>query len=351
MKRYRIAFGVAAVTAVATYGLIVLGGVVFNTGSSLACPDWPKCYGEWMPPMKGGVLYEHGHRILGALVGLGSLLLCGLLWKKDADQPSLRALGVAMPLLVIFQGVLGGLIVLWKLPMLVRAGHLATSMIVLMTLIFIARAAWVRARELAAPAALPLAATPGVRTALPLLSVTLALVYLQLILGALVRHTNSSEAAGWGLEHSMMGIDPLTGKYSLWPGDAAAQLNLFHRYVALIVAAVVILCCARCWPLLRERLSWRGKVLVWLPSLFVLTQLLVGVVMLATWNLKIYPALGISDDGAMAVQVTMRTLHLAVGTLILASLWLLTVTAGQAAQAPSATTAGGGMAQPLHGPA
>lgn len=331
-KRYRFAFWLALATAAATFCLIVLGGVVFNTGSSLACPDWPKCYDQWMPPMKGGILYEHSHRLLGAFVGLCSLLLCGALWRREPGIPSLRWAGVLIPLMVIFQGVLGGIIVIYKLPMLVRAGHLAMSMVVLMTLIYIARASYVRARGLDV-AALPLSASPGIRAAFPLLVVAASLVYIQMILGALVRHTNSSEAAGWGLAYSMIGVDPLTGNYSLWPGDEAAQLNVFHRYLALFVASVVMVCCGRVWSLVREHLDFRKSVLAWLPVALVLLQILIGVTMLATWNLKIYPTLSITDAEANLVQVIMRTLHLAVGTALLASLCWMAIEAGQSARA------------------
>lgn len=332
MKRYRFAFALALATAAATFCLIVLGGMVFNTGSSLACPDWPKCYDQWMPLMKGGILYEHSHRLLGAFVGLCSILLCGALWRREPGVPSLRWAGALIPLMVIFQGVLGGLIVIYKLPMLVRAGHLAMSMIVLVTLIYIARASWVRARGLGA-SALPLSASPGIRTAFPLLVVAATLVYLQMILGALVRHTNSSEAAGWGLAYSMIGVDPLTGQYSLWPGDEAAQLNVFHRYLALFVATMVIVCCARVWALVRDHLDFRKSVLAWLPVMLVLAQILVGVTMLATWNLKFYQTLSITDAEALLVQVIMRTLHLAVGTALLASLSWMAIEAGQSARA------------------
>ena len=329
MKRDRLAFRLAVATTVATFALIVLGGVVFNTDSSLACPDWPKCYGEWMPKMVGGVLYEHSHRILGAFIGLCSLTLVFLLWKTEPGRPSLRRVGVALPLLVITQGVLGGLVVIWKLPMLVRAGHLATSMIVLLTLVYLCRALWLRSR--AAAIEIPPAPAPAMRLAFPLLAITAALVYLQLILGALVRHTNSSAAAGWGLAGSMIGIDPLSGTYALWPRDEAAQLNVFHRYVALAVAMVVILCCARCWALLRGRLGGGKSFLLWLPAILVLAQILIGVTMLATWNLKIYPALQISDAGARLMQIVMRTAHLAIGAALLATLWLLAVMNGRQA--------------------
>jgi hypothetical protein len=152
----------------------------------------------------------------------------------------------------------------------------------------------------------------------------------------------------------MIGIDPLTGRYSLWPGDEAAQLNVFHRYMAFLIAVVVIFCAVRCWMLLSGQLDLKNRILVWLPVFLVLLQILVGVTMLAMWNLKIYPNLAITDHGANLVQVTMRTLHLAIGTLLLISLWLQAVMAGQAARArelagaPEVKTAGttGGTPQP-----
>lgn len=342
MKRYRMAYRVALVTAAATFALIVLGGVVYNTGSSLACPDWPLCYGSALPAMFGksalpGVIYEHSHRLLAATVGLCSILLCGLLWPRAEGgprpaAPGLRRAALALPLLVLFQGVLGGLVVIYKLPTLVRAGHLAVSMIVLLTLIYLCRALKIATND-----ELPMThenATGGAdrrlyRTAFLMLAMTTGLVYLQLLLGALVRHTESSAAAGWGWAGALIGIDPLTGRYTMWPGDRAAQLNVMHRYAALAVAAVVTLYCTRCWGLLSGRLDRRGTRLVWLPVALVMLQLLVGVGMLTTWDLKIYPGLHISSIGASWVQVGMRTLHLAVGTLLLGSLGLLTASMRQ----------------------
>ena len=59
----RVVHRFAVATAVATYLLILIGGLVHGTGSSLACPDWPTCYGSLMPKMEGGVLVEHSHRL------------------------------------------------------------------------------------------------------------------------------------------------------------------------------------------------------------------------------------------------------------------------------------------------
>src|SRR5262245_29246180 len=72
----------AVVLAVLIFFLILLGGIVHNTGSSLACPDWPTCYGTLMPEMKGGVAIEHSHRLAAASVGLLTIVLSILLYKK-----------------------------------------------------------------------------------------------------------------------------------------------------------------------------------------------------------------------------------------------------------------------------
>src|SRR3989304_9384222 len=81
--------GVATVVAPAV--LIFMGGLVTNTGSGLALPDWPTTFGQNMflyPPSQwvGGILYEHSHRLLGALVGLLPVALTGALW-GDAPPP------------------------------------------------------------------------------------------------------------------------------------------------------------------------------------------------------------------------------------------------------------------------
>ena len=61
-------YQLARATAAATFVLLVIGGMVHATGSSLACPDWPLCYGQFFPSMEGGVLYEHGHRLVAFVV-------------------------------------------------------------------------------------------------------------------------------------------------------------------------------------------------------------------------------------------------------------------------------------------
>ena len=81
----------ACVTAGATVGLIVAGGLVTNTGAALAVPDWPATFGHnlflfpWSG-MVGGVLVEHGHRLLGAGIGLLTVALAVTLGLGDARR-------------------------------------------------------------------------------------------------------------------------------------------------------------------------------------------------------------------------------------------------------------------------
>src|SRR5207237_2794410 len=106
-----VAYRLALATLAATCVLILLGGLVTSTGAALAVPDWPSTLGYNMllfpwSRMVGGILYEHSHRLMGALVGLLTLALAGALWREGGG---LRRLGLIAMAAVIAQGALGGL--------------------------------------------------------------------------------------------------------------------------------------------------------------------------------------------------------------------------------------------------
>src|SRR6266516_1699845 len=85
----------AVLTAGATFALLFVGGLVTSTGSGLAVPDWPLSFGMVLPPMRGGVLFEHGHRLAAALVGCLTVVLA--LWTVVGEpRPRVRALGLAV---------------------------------------------------------------------------------------------------------------------------------------------------------------------------------------------------------------------------------------------------------------
>src|SRR5688572_32903949 len=102
----------AVFTAACTLFLIFVGGLVTSTGSGLAVPDWPLSYGMLMPPMVGGVFYEHGHRMAASFVGFLTLVLALGTWRTEGRRGVRRLAWLAL-LAVIAQGLLGGLTVLF----------------------------------------------------------------------------------------------------------------------------------------------------------------------------------------------------------------------------------------------
>src|SRR5262252_6208277 len=135
----RVVHRFAVATAVATYLLILIGGLVHGTGSSLACPDWPTCYGSLMPKMEGGVLVEHSHRLAAGTVLVMTLLLAISLARSATPvQRRLRPYGWLAVGLVIIQAVLGGVTVLLRLPTPISTAHTATSVLFFLNLLYIA---------------------------------------------------------------------------------------------------------------------------------------------------------------------------------------------------------------------
>ena len=180
----------AVVTAGATLVLIFAGGVVTNTGSALAVPDWPTTFGHAMflypwSRMVGGIFYEHSHRLIGALVGVLTVALAAGLWRAAPRGP-LRALGLVALGAVIAQGVLGGLrVVLLQPTLAVVHGILAQTFFAL-----VAGLAVLTSREWGAA---PRGAAPAEVISLRRLSLLgLGLIYAQIVLGALLTHRGAA---------------------------------------------------------------------------------------------------------------------------------------------------------------
>ena len=102
-------------TAIATFLLVIAGGLVTSTDSGLAVPDWPLSYGMWFPPMVGGILYEHGHRMIAGVVGI-LLFVQGVWITRTESRRWVRRLSLAAVVAVIIQALLGGATVLLLLP-------------------------------------------------------------------------------------------------------------------------------------------------------------------------------------------------------------------------------------------
>ncbi|MBI3210630.1 MAG: COX15/CtaA family protein [Candidatus Solibacter usitatus] len=112
----------AYLLAIATLLLVVAGASVTSNEAGLSVPDWPLSYGKLMPEMTGGIFYEHGHRMIATTVGFLSIFLAVWLWRVES-RGWLKKLGLAALGAVIFQGLLGGLTVLYLLPKPVSISH------------------------------------------------------------------------------------------------------------------------------------------------------------------------------------------------------------------------------------
>lgn len=178
----------AALVAASTLILIFVGGLVTSTGSGLAVPDWPLSFGKLFPEMTGGVLYEHGHRLVAATVGLFTIILAIWIWRTE-PRPWVRWLGALALLAIICQGALGGITVLFRLPTAVSLGHAALAQIFLcltVSLMVFTSKWWkedsARLEDHGNPSLKSLSAT------------TSAIIYAQILTGALTRHTASGLA-------------------------------------------------------------------------------------------------------------------------------------------------------------
>ena len=177
----RLAHGLAWLLCAATVLLLTAGALVTGTGSSLAVPDWPLAYGQLFPPMVGGILYEHGHRLIAAGAGLLSVVLAVTLWRTERRR-WVRNVAWGAVGLVVFQGLLGGITVLLLLPRSVSISHaLFAQLFFLATVILVQATApgWTAIASVVRPLERQLAPL-GLAAVFALLG--------QLVLGATVRH-------------------------------------------------------------------------------------------------------------------------------------------------------------------
>lgn len=280
--------------AASTLFLIFAGAMVTSTGSGLAVPDWPLSYGMLMPPMVGGIFYEHGHRMIAATVGFLTVLQA--IWlQRSEPKRFLRMLGWWSVAAVIAQGLLGGLTVKLLLPKSVSIAHAGLAEIFLclnVSIAFFASKAFLSLRNHERGDA-PVAST----TAL------VALVYAQILAGALMRHL------GAGLAIPAIWVIPAFD-------SAGVIVNFAHRAGAVLVAAVVVAIAIR---LTRFETNHPLRIVANFLLLFIGTQILLG--MYTVWSGK---------------QPVITSLHVMIGALTLATSLVLSLTARTIAWRPHA---------------
>jgi heme a synthase len=177
----------AVVLGCATFPLLFIGGLVTSKGAGLAVPDWPTTFGYNMflypwSEMVGNILYEHSHRLVASCVGLLTIALAVALWFGER-RTWLRWLGVTALLVVIAQGILGGLrVVLRQDTFAILHACLAQAFFALTVGL-----ALFTSREWAGEP--PQAPITDNGRLWRLGAITTALIYLQVIFGAVLRHS------------------------------------------------------------------------------------------------------------------------------------------------------------------
>jgi cytochrome c oxidase assembly protein subunit 15 len=252
--------------------LIVAGGLVTNTGAALAVPDWPTTFGHnpflfpWSG-MVGGVLVEHGHRLLGAAIGALTVALGAALAFRDTRR-WVRGLGLLAVLLVSVQGLVGGLrVVLLQDTLAIVHGCLAQLFFALVvSLAVVTGQGWRTAA----------ASTGGARRLVPLGLLAVSVVYGQVVLGALTTHAGG-----------------------LWWHVAGAAITAG----VLVGLALAVLRGAGADPVL----AWWGRVLKTLLA----GQLLLGL------GAYVVRFTGLAVPGGQLAVVALPVAHRAVGALLL----------------------------------
>jgi len=223
--------------AVSVFLLLIAGALVTSTGSGLAVPDWPLSYGKLMPPMVGGILYEHGHRLIAATVATMVGLQILVLGFGRTDRTTFR-LGLAAFGAILGQAVLGGMTVLFLLPPAVSSAHAGLAQIVFALAATIALRTslfWSCFTEEAPRATAGLGEPVALAKAARLALWAAGASYVQILLGAIVRHTGAGLAIpDWPLSF---------GKVVPTGADWAATgvlAHFIHRAFAWVVVALVV---------------------------------------------------------------------------------------------------------------
>jgi cytochrome c oxidase assembly protein subunit 15 len=280
----------ALLTAIVTFLLLGLGGLVTSHEAGMSVPDWPNTYGynlflfpigKWV----GGVFYEHTHRLLASAVGLLTVALAVWLWLRDPRR-WMRRLGAAAVVLVIAQGVLGGLRVRWHMDNLgIFHGTAAQLFFILVCALALGTSRWWLATGEKWPEA-----PAGLRW---LVLGATVLIFGQLILGATMRHQHAGLAIrDFPLAYGQLWPDTSREAVAKYNADrmeivsenpiTAGQiiLQMVHRLGALAILLAVAAGAGRAWRQLGGRALLTKLAAGWL--VLILVQIGLGIATILT---------------------------------------------------------------------
>jgi heme a synthase len=294
MLLHRYAKFVAACTVL----LIVAGGLVTSTGSGLSVPDWPTSYGWSMftfplRNMVGGIFYEHGHRLIASSVGVFTVVLAAWIWLVERRR-WVRMLGLAALGAVVLQGVLGGITVLFFLPTAISTAHAGLAQLFFCLTVAIALVTSPRWDTR------PNDGWVDDTTLRGLTVVTTLLIYIQILVGATMRHSD----AGLAIPDFPLVFGGIVPTH--WTPQIA--IHYAHRIGALIVFSAIAATSAHVWYHHGKRGELRRPAT--LLAALVLLQIALGGSII--WTEK---------------NVAVNTAHVITGALVLATSLVLALSA------------------------
>ncbi|HUQ87167.1 MAG TPA: COX15/CtaA family protein [Vicinamibacterales bacterium] len=281
-------------TTATTYFLILVGGLVRASGAGLGCPDWPRCFGSWIPPASAASLppqfdpaqfnptlmwTEYLNRLLGVIVGFLIFATAILAWRNHRAQPRILWTTIAAFLLVGFEGWLGGRVVAHGLAAWIVTAHLIVAIVIVQLLLY-------ATFEAVAGATGATGGTGATRAAIALIALTLV----QAAFGTQVRgHVETAVNSGVARNAALATV---------------GRLDYLHRDLAVLVLIAATL--LTLWTMSR-----RSPLIQWC---FVILGLAIGQILL----------------GAMMAYVSLspaaQVAHLTIASLLLGAetvLWLM----------------------------
>ncbi|MBM3935220.1 MAG: heme A synthase [SAR202 cluster bacterium] len=220
------AFRIVSIAAlIAAIGQITLGGTVRVTGSGDACPDWPLCHGQIIPPFDYHVILEYSHRVTGSVLGILILVAVFIAWRYLRDNRPAKVSTAAAFLFVVAAGVLGGATVLTELTWWVRLIHLSIAELTIASIAVMTVAGW-PSKGIAAVSKVNLGGGAGTRR---LVIASLVGVFLLILYGSyIVGMGYGSSCSSWPLCND-----------SLMPEGRAYMEHMGHRYLSLLIGIVL----------------------------------------------------------------------------------------------------------------
>jgi heme a synthase len=285
--------GFAKLTATATFVLIFVGGLVTSTGSAMAIPNWPLAFGRLVPKtFAGGIRFEYGHRVVAGVVVILTLALALWIWRAER-RSRVRYTALAAFGLIIAQAILGGMTVLFDLPLPLAVAHAGTAQAFFCVMVALALVTSPHWAELTAG---PQHA--GHPSAAGLCAVTTAAIYLQILIGAVMRHMGAGLAVP---------DFPLNFGHIIPPAfTEPIAVNFAHRCGAIVVTIFVV------WTAASVLRTYHDQPLLRRPAIGLLALLAAQISLgaITIWSHR---------------AVIPTTAHVAVGAAVLATSFALTL--------------------------